>query len=289
MEHFINPKATGTGCERQQYNRAHQAINTEKTYAVLTGASQGYGKAIAYELAKRNINLILVALPGEGLYELAYELSSFGIEAIHYETDLTDKQALLEFATYINARYQVNMLINNAGIGGTKHILDSHVDYIDNIIKLNITATSLLIHQLLPNLLAYRGKSYILNVSSMASFSPIAYKTVYPASKRFIHDFSRGLHQELKDSNVFVSVVHPGPMKTNEDVSRRITRQGILGKVGLLSPEKAAKLTMQQLFRRESSIILGWFNAINWVLMSILPVWIKLPIISRPFRKQTQF
>lgn len=264
-------------------------MSIEKTYAVLTGASQGYGKAIAYELARRNINLILVALPGEGLDKLSRELSAFSIEAIHYEVDLTDKQALLEFTTWVNARYTVNMLINNAGIGGTKHILDSHVDYIDNIIKLNITATSLLIHQLLPNLLAYEGRSYILNVSSMASFSPIAYKTVYPASKRFIHDFSRGLHQELKGSNVFVSVVHPGPMKTNDDVSRRIVKQGILGKVGLLSPEEAARLTMQQLFRQQSSIILGWFNTINWVLMSILPVWIKMPLISRPFRKQTQF
>lgn len=264
-------------------------MNPEITYAVLTGASQGYGKAIAFELASRNINLILVALPGEGLDKLASELSSFGIQVIHYETDLTDKKELLAFATWVNTNYKVNMLINNAGIGGTKHILDSHVDYIDNIIKLNITATSLLIHQLLPNLLSYKGNSYILNVSSMASFSPIAYKTVYPASKRFIHDFSRGLRQELKDSNVFVSVVHPGPMKTNADVSRRITRQGVLGKIGLLSPEKAAQLTMQQLFRRESSIILGWFNFINWVLMSILPVWIKMPIISRPFKRQTQF
>lgn len=86
-------------------------------------------------------------------------------------------------------------------------------------------ATSLLTHQLLPNL-QKSSKAYVLNVSSLAAFSPIGYKTVYPASKAFIHSFSRGLYQELKDTNVFVSVVNPGPMKTNAEVSRRIEEQG---------------------------------------------------------------
>jgi short-subunit dehydrogenase len=264
-------------------------MKSNHIFAVLTGASQGYGKAIAFELARRRINLILVALPGEGLDKLADELKRYEIEVLYYEVNLVIKEDLLKFTKWINDNYQVNILINNAGIGGTKHILDSNVDYIDNIIQLNITATSLITHQLLPNLLSQKEKSYILNVSSMASFSPIAYKTVYPASKRFIHDFSRGLSQELKDSNVFVSVVHPGPMKTNADVTKRITRQGILGKVGLLTPQKAAYLTIRQLFKMDGSILPGWFNTVNWILMSILPDWIKIPLISRPFRKQTTF
>ncbi|WP_449401654.1 SDR family NAD(P)-dependent oxidoreductase [Chryseobacterium wanjuense] len=60
----------------------------------------------------------------------------------------------------------------------------------------------------------------------MAAFSPIGFKTVYPASKTFIHSFSRGLNEELRDTNVFVSVVNPGAMKTNPDVVSRIEKQG---------------------------------------------------------------
>lgn len=74
----------------------------------------------------------------------------------------------------------------------------------------------------------------MLNVSSLAAFSPIGYKTVYPASKAFIHSFSRGLYQELKDTNVFVSVVNPGPMKTNAEVSRRIEEQGFWARITCL-------------------------------------------------------
>src|SRR5699024_12447816 len=68
----------------------------------------------------------------------------------------------------------------------------------DLMIQLNVTAPTLLTHQLLQNLQKQEA-AYILNISSLAAFSPIGYKTVYPASKVFIHSFSRGLNQELKE------------------------------------------------------------------------------------------
>lgn len=264
-------------------------MKQKEHFAVLTGASKGFGKEMAIELAKRNVNLILAALPGEGLQDLANELSFSNVKVITYELDLTDKEALMKFTDWVNSNFIVSILVNNAGIGGTKHIMEADTSYIDKIIQLNITATSLMIHRLLPNLLSSGVKSYILNVSSMASFSPMAYKTVYPASKRFIHDFSRGLQHELKNSNVFVSVVHPGPMKTNDDVTHRINMQGLIGRIGLLSPERAARLTIRKMFKNEASIMPGWINTLNWILMSILPVWIKMPLISGQFKKQTQF
>lgn len=261
-------------------------MDNKQKFAVLTGASQGFGKALAYEIAKRKFNIILVALPNEGLDRLTEDLRATGIEAIYYEVDLTVKEKLLEFTSWVNKNFNVNFLINNAGIGSAKTMLESNVDYLDNLIKLNITATTLITHQLLPNLLNQNEQAYILNVSSMAAYSPIPYKTVYPASKRFVHDFSRGLCQELKHTNVFVSVVHPGPMMTNENVTTRIKNQGFLGNIGLLSPEKAASLTLKHLFRKDSSILLGWFNNILWLFMIILPVRIKMPLLSRAFRKQ---
>jgi short-subunit dehydrogenase len=256
-----------------------------KTLALVTGASQGLGKAFAIELAKRKIDLILVALPNEQLEHVANQAENYGVSVYCYETDLTQKENILELAKWVNQNHSVNILINNAGCGGTERFSECDADYINRIIQLNVTATALLTHQLLPNLMK-QEQSYVLNVSSMASFSPIGYKTVYPASKRFVQHFTRGLFQELKNTNVFVSVVHPGPMKTNKDVTKRINEQGIFGKVGLLSPEKVAELSIRQLFKRDSLILLGLFNKINWLLMVIIPVWIRLPLLTKAVSRE---
>jgi uncharacterized protein len=255
------------------------------TFALVTGASQGFGRCIAMELAKKGYNLILVALPNENIQQIASQAKALAVEAIYYETDLTNKENVLALTEWVNQNFDVSVLINNAGKGGTRSFLSCNADYIDSIIQLNITAPALITHQLLPNL-KKQENAYILNVSSMASFSPIGYKTVYPASKRFVQHFSRGLYQELKGTNVFVSVVHPGPMKTNKDVSQRIERQGSLGRIGLLSPEKAAKICINQLFKKDSLILLGWANHLNWLLMSIIPIWIKLPLLTTAVRRE---
>ncbi len=119
----------------------------------------------------------------------------------------------------------------------------------------------------------------------MAAFSPIGFKTVYPASKTFIHSFSRGLHEELKDTNVFVSVVNPGAMKTNKDVCKRIEKQGFLGKLTLLDPDHVASYSIRQLFKKDSVIMV---NPISWLLMKILPIWIKLPLMTQAIKKEME-
>jgi len=126
-------------------------------------------------------------------------------------------------------------------------------------------------------------QSYILNVSSMAAFSPIGYKTVYPASKAFVHSFSRGLYAELKDTNVFVSVVNPGAMKTSKEITARIEKQGFLGKLTLLEPEKVAKYCIKQLFNKDTVIMV---NPLSWAILSIIPIWIKLPLMTRAIKRE---
>lgn len=262
-------------------------MEVHNKFAVITGASQGFGRALAYEMAQRKFNLMLVALPGEGLNLLAKELERFGIEVVYYEVDLTIKDRLLEFTQWVNDHYNINFVINNAGMGSAVDMLESDVGSIDMLIKLNVTAPSLIIHQLLPNLLRQKEKTYILNVSSMAAYSPIPFKTVYPASKRFVHDFSRALHHELKNTNVFVSVVHPGPMRTNDIMVNRLKSLGWWGNLGILTPERAAQFTIRQLLRNDSSILLGFGNKFLWLCMAVLPPRIKIPILTSSFKRNT--
>ncbi len=259
----------------------------KKKFAIITGASTGLGKCFALELARRGIDTILVSLPGEGLMNVATQSQQLGVESYIRETDITRKENVMELCRWINEHFEIFMLINNAGVGGTCGFADSSFEYIDKIIQVNITATALITHQLMPNMLR-QEKAYVLNVSSMASFSPIGYKTVYPASKRFVQHFSRGLYQELKKTSIFVSVVHPGPMKTNPDVTSRIERQGIFGQLGLLTPEYIAQKSIKQLFRRDTLILLGWMNKLNWLLMGIVPIGIRLPLMSRVVAREIQ-
>lgn len=260
-------------------------MNTKETYAVVTGASQGLGKAFAENLAKKNINVILVSLPGQNLKELSQEISeNYNVKTEHYEIDLSVRENVLQLTDWINNLFNVNILINNAGLGGTKKFLEASLGYIDRILQVNVMATSLITHQLLPNLLKQK-QSYILNVSSMAAFSPIGFKTVYPASKTFIHSFSRGLHEELKNTSVFVSVVNPGAMKTNTDVCKRIEKQGFLGRLTLLDPNKVAHYCIEQLFRKDSVIMV---NPVSWLVMKILPIWIKLPLMTNAIKKEIE-
>lgn len=258
----------------------------ENQTAVITGASQGLGKAFAKELAKRQMNVVLVSLPGQNLSQLSEWISrEYKVQTWHYETDFSTDSNILNLANWLNASFNISVLINNAGIGGTKAFEAAPVDYIDSIIQVNIKATTLLTHQLLPNL-KRQQRSYILNVSSIAAFSPVGFKTVYPASKAFVHSFSRGLYAELKNTNVFVSVINPGAMATNGEITSRIKRQGIIGKLTLLDPDKVARYAIDRLLKKDTVIMV---NPVTWLVSALLPIWIKLPMMTRIVKRELRY
>lgn len=248
-------------------------------YVLITGASKGLGKAIAREFASQGMNLILVALADDGLPEMAVSLKNeFGIEAHIFETNLAQLDSVYMLAEWVNQNFTISYLINNAGIGGTAVFEESPVEQIDYLIMLNVRAVSLLTRLLLPNL-KQQPKAYILNIASMASFSPMTYKAVYSASKAFVYYFSRALTEELKNTNVFVSVVHPGPMKTNPEVTQSIERQGKFAQAcGLLPVEKIAAITIKNLHKHNRFIVPGLMNKFNWIVMRILPIQLQLSL-----------
>ncbi|PWE00138.1 SDR family NAD(P)-dependent oxidoreductase [Marinilabilia rubra] len=259
-----------------------------ETYALITGASKGFGELLAFELAYRRINVILVALPHEDILSVAAKCRELGVKAETYEADLTNREDLLRMTDWANKNFNINILINNAGKGGTQTFHKSDLSYVDNLIQINVLATTIITHQLLPNLLK-QEKSYILNVSSMASFSPIGYKTVYSSTKRYIQHFSRALCNELKDTSVFVSVVLPGPMKTNSEITGRIEKQGLLGKIGLITPERAARVSIRRMLKQKPYILVGRRNYINKFLLALVPAKIRMRLMTKAASREIQF
>lgn len=257
-------------------------------YALITGASSGLGKAFALQCAKRDMNLVLVALPGSNTISIADSLvAEYNIDVAVYEFDLTDFNLLKEMMQQILEKHEVFFLINNAGTGGTSLITETTAERIDQIILLNVRSMALITRMAIPYL--QRQKSYILNVASMAAFMPIAYKTVYPASKAFISSFSLGLRKELEDRDISVSAVYPGPIMTNSSVSRRIIEHGAKGKIGLLSTEAIAAIAIRKTLKNQPIIIPGYMNRLNHLLMQWLPLNFMLHIVSGNVKKEINF
>ncbi|MDT0551996.1 SDR family NAD(P)-dependent oxidoreductase [Urechidicola vernalis] len=258
-------------------------MNSKLEYAVITGASQGLGRAFALSLAEKGQNLILISLPNQKLNQLAKQIEEdHYVKTVYFELDFCSDKDVIILTKYLNSNFNVNILINNAGTGGTKRINDASLTYLNTIIQVNIKATTVFTHQLLPNL-KKQQKSYILNVSSIAAFSPVGYKTVYPASKAFIHSFSIGLSEELKSSNVSVSVINPGAMKTNPEITARIEKQGIIGRLTLLDPKRVADFSIKKMFQGTTFILI---NPISWFIASLLPNKIKVPMMTNIVKRE---
>jgi short-subunit dehydrogenase len=260
----------------------------QEIFTVITGASKGLGKCLAKECAIRGRNLILVALPNEKISKTAEELAEkYNIKAIGYETNLKHEENISTLTNWIKRNYKINMLINNAGIGGTNRFGDVKKDYIESIMQLNIRALVLLTHQLLP-LLKQQKESYILNIASLAAFGPMPYKTVYPASKAFVSSFSRGLNAELKGSNVSVSVAYPGGMATTPEIIERMRNYSSFVKSTFLSPEKTAEICIKQMLEHKTIIVPGLVNKLSRFFIAFIPEEIRFTIFRKNLTKEMQ-
>lgn len=258
--------------------------DTMTEYAVVTGASTGLGKCIAMELAKRKINTLLTALPGENLSEVCEACRKEGTQSEYFEFDMTDKAALVDFAKTVNEKYDVFILVNNAGLGGSKRIDEVSLKYIDTIIQVNVAAMAILTHELVENL-KRNAQSYILNISSMAGLIPTGCKTVYPASKAFVKHFSLGMREELKPYGVSVSFAVLGPMPTKQEIISRINRQGWIGKSLSVKPERVAQICVKKMFRKTRVIVPGKLNSLSFHLVKLIPEYLRGILMTRSVRK----
>ena len=257
-------------------------MSTPNAYALVTGASRGLGRELAEELARRGYSLILTGT-NPRVETVAEELHArYGIPTVARIADLTRREEVLALTADLNAHYDLFMLVNNAGTGGTRTFEEAPTDYLENILDLNVRATTLLTHQLLPNL-KRQPRAYILNIGSMAALNPTAYKTVYPASKAFLWSFSLGLREELKETGVTVSIASPGAMATNDEVTARIERQGFWGKTTLKRTKHIAHKCIRQTLKGKRHIII---NPLSFALSCLLPDVLRVPMLSRIVRRE---
>jgi len=258
----------------------------DNCYTLITGASEGLGKALAIECASRSMNLILVALPGPELYSLANLIKgNYPVQVICIGKDLCRDKSCIELYEEVTAlNLPVNVLINNAGIGSTVMFEDGSPCLYEKQIRLNVLATTLL-SRLFLTTLQRNSHSYILNVGSMASFFYLPKKQVYGATKSFIYFFSKSLRKELRKSNVHVSVLCPGGMNTNLALTLMNKTGTCLSRLSVMNPEEVVPVAIDGLLREKEVIIPGKLNNFFIVLDKILPGMIKKVITNRGMKR----
>jgi len=192
--------------------------------ALITGASAGIGREFARQLAGRAGSVVLVARRRERLEQLRNELKKDNPNLnVHvYDVDLADKaqvDALID--SLARDKIDIDLLINNAGLGDSGPFATSDPERIDQIIQVNMSALTLLTRKLLPSMIA-RKRGAILNVSSSAGFLPIPGFAIYAASKAYVTSFSEAIFSELRGTGVSVCALCPGPVHTEfNDVAQR--------------------------------------------------------------------
>ncbi|NWU83967.1 HSDL1 protein, partial [Onychorhynchus coronatus] len=254
-------------------------------WAVVTGGTDGIGKAYAQELAKRGVNIILVSRNKEKLQAVGRSIS----ETYHVETDFIvadfskGREPYPAIKEALKDR-EIGILVNNVGMfnGYPDYYADLSEDVLWDMIHTNIASANMMTHIVLPGMVK-KKKGAIVNVSSVLGCQPAPMLTMYGASKIYLDYFSRAIHYEYASKGIFVQSLVPSSILTNMSAF-------FLSKRSLLFPsaEEYASHAISTLGL--STRTAGyWKHEILLALAELLPEWIWarfILFISRTLRKQ---
>lgn len=260
---------------------------TARYFTLVTGASAGLGKQIAIECAKRGHNLYLVSLPKTGLEELVEDIKgSYAITIEYLSIDLTKKRApqkVYDFA--VEKALTINILVNNAGLGFNGKLEDQTYELIDTMVLLNVRAATLLTFLFLPEMKKMKN-AYILNISSFGGLTPLPNKSVYAATKTYLLFLTQALNEELKETNIKVTSVHPNGIRS-ERANSNINKSGLIARIASLSPEYVATIALDNMLAGNKFVIPGTMSKFYYYLGISLPHGIILKIVGLIFRKSS--
>ncbi len=228
-------------------------------YALIAGGSKGIGYSIAAALAKRNYNLILIARNKDSLVAAKNKLeTAFPIHVEILVKDLALENTAAEIAIWCTDRnIRLKMLCNVAGLGGKYDYLTLPLDSLRYMVRLNLESVMALTLTLLP-LLEINAPSFILNVASMAGFAPVPIKNLYAATKSAVVSFSYSLRYQLKDKNISVSCLAPGPVFTKPSIEiYTIEKLGAFGMKMAVPVKKVGEVAVKKTLQGKMIIVPG--------------------------------
>lgn len=235
--------------------------------AVVTGAGSGIGRALALRLAAAGSALAIADIDEAGLQETAQSLAKSSALVTSHVVDVAKEESVKSFAADVSARHgRVTLLINNAGVALHGNFEEVSLDDLRWLMDINFWGTVYGVKYFLP-LLKREPRAHIVNLSSVFGLIAPAGQAAYSASKFAVRGFTEALRHELAPSNVCVSCVHPGGIRTpiarharlgaETPASRREESVSRFEKLARTPPETAAAVILRGVERREPRILIG--------------------------------
>lgn len=240
---------------------------------LITGASSGIGKSFAKKFSEMGYDVILVARNKRKLDKVKKELSG-SVEVV--ALDISSTFNCMKLYNKVK-KDNIDILINNAGVGLFGAFADSKIDTELDMIDLNIKAVHTLTKLFLKDF-KEKDSGYILNVASIASYMPGPLMAAYYATKAYILSLTTAINEELKidKSNVYIGALCPGPVKTNFQ-----TTANVKFNLKEMSPEEVVNYAVDKMFDGKRTIIPGLRNKIIVNLSKLSPLSLKLKMVLK--------
>ncbi|NWV67292.1 HSDL1 protein, partial [Malurus elegans] len=274
---YVIPRLTGEVDLVKKYGK----------WAVVTGGTDGIGKAYAEELAKRGVNIILISQNKEKLEAVSRSISdTYKVETDLIVADFSKGRELYPAIKEALKDREIGILVNNVGMfyGHTDYFTNLSEDKLWDLINVNIASTTMMTHIVLPGMVK-KKKGAIVNLASSVCYQPSPMLTVYGASKSYMDYFSRSLHYEYASKGIFIQSLVPFVTRTNMVAfSDTISKRSII----LPTAEEYASQAVSTLglsIRTTGH----WKHAIQLTLADCLPEWMWAWVslnLSRALRKQ---
>ncbi len=237
-------------------------MKVQNKVIVVTGGGSGMGRELVLHLLSKEAKVVAVDINEAGLQETVSLAEGNRGSVSTFVVDITDRLAVEELVQNALAKWgSVDGIINNAGIiqPFTK-VADLSYDVIERVMNVNWLGTLYMVKAFLPHLLT-RPEAHIVNISSMGGFLPVPGQTIYGASKAAVKLLTEGLHSELSNTNVKVTIVFPGAVKTNISKNsglnnpRQASAENKSMKV--LSPARAAQIIIDGMEKDRYRVLVG--------------------------------
>ena len=253
--------------------------------AVVTGASQGIGEALATELAARGHSLIITARRAEVLEELAARLTGrYGVTVEVRAVDLADPRQRAGLAEELAER-DISILCANAGTATFGPVANLDPAEEKAQVQLNVLGVHDLVLAVLPGMLARKAGGILIS-GSAAGNSPIPNNATYAATKAFANTFSESLRGEVKGSGIHVTVLAPGPVRTEvPDPAEASLVDKLIPDFLWISVEHTAQLSLDGLDRNKMRVVPGVTSKAMSVASGYAPRAIVTPIVGAIYRK----
>ena len=260
---------------------------SDSATALVTGASAGIGEAIARELAGRGHGVTLVARREDRLRDLAEELAAkHGVRAEAIGADLGGAASRAALVTQIaELGLEVEILINNAGFGGSGNFVRSDRERLVAMVELNCAALLDFQARYLPSMVE-RRRGAVINIASTSAFQPLPGSATYAATKAFVLSLSEAVHEELKGTGVTLTAICPGPVRTEFTQAAGMPQadEGTPDFIWM-SAESVAKAAVDAADRGKRATVPGLLNRAQTLAGQHGPRKLVLPIAKRVWRQ----